>query len=111
MGACSIHSVMKRVKANVVPVSIYEPALDAPEFFGSKVTHDLEAFKAGCDMIVANRWSDEFADVADKVYTRDLFKRDLGRVACNRLGLTYIEVTLAEDGGVGKRRYTPPRLS
>lgn len=51
-------------------------ALDAPEFFGSKVTHDLEAFKAGCDMIVANRWSDEFADVADKVYTRDLFKLD-----------------------------------
>ena len=44
--------------------------------FGSEVTHDLEAFKAGCDVIVANRWSDELADVADKVYTRDLFKRD-----------------------------------
>lgn len=54
----------------------YEPALNAPEFFGSEVTHDLEAFKAGCDVIVANRWSDELADVADKVYTRDLFKRD-----------------------------------
>lgn len=53
---------MKRAKANVVSVAICEPALDAPEFFGSKVTHDLEAFKAGCDMIVANRWSDEFAD-------------------------------------------------
>ena len=44
--------------------------------FGSEVTHNLEAFKAGCDVIVANHWSDEFADVADKVYTRDLFKRD-----------------------------------
>ena len=52
--------------------------LDAPEFFGSEVTHDLEAFKAGCDMIVANRWSDELADVADKVYTRNLFKAGLG---------------------------------
>lgn len=52
------------------------PTLDAPEFFGSEVTHDLEAFKAGCDVIVANRWSDELVDVADKVYTRDLFKRD-----------------------------------
>lgn len=67
---------MKRAKANLVSVAICEPALDAPEFFGSKVTHDLEAFKAGCDMIVANRWSDEFADVADKVYTRDQFKLD-----------------------------------
>ena len=38
-----------------VPVVVYEPTLDAPEFFGSKVTHDLEAFKAGCDVIVANR--------------------------------------------------------
>lgn len=55
MGACSIHGVMKRVKANVVPVSIYEPALDAPEFFGSKVPHDLEAFKAGRYVIAANR--------------------------------------------------------
>ncbi len=55
---------------------VYEPMLDAPEFFGSEVPHDLKAFKAGSDMIVANRWSDELADVADKVYTRDLFKRD-----------------------------------
>ena len=53
---------------------VYEPTLEAPEFFGSEVTHDLEAFKAGCDVIVANRWSDELADVADKVYTRDLYR-------------------------------------
>lgn len=53
-----------------------EPTLDAPEFFGSVVTHDLAAFKSRCDVIVANRWSDDLSDVADKVYTRDLLKRD-----------------------------------
>lgn len=46
---------MKHVKAKGVPEVVYEPTLDAPEFFGSEVTHDLEAFKAGCDVIVANR--------------------------------------------------------
>lgn len=74
--ASSIQGGMKRVKAKGVPVVVYEPTLDAQEFFGSEVTHDLEAFKAGCDVVVANRWSDKLADVADKVYTRDLFKRD-----------------------------------
>lgn len=73
--ASSIQGVMKCVKAKGVPVVVYEPMLDALEFFGSEVTHDLKAFKARCDAIVANRWSDELADVADKVYTRDLFKR------------------------------------
>ena len=67
---------MKRVKSKGVPVVVYEPTLDAPEFIGSEATHDLEALQTGCDVIVANRWSDELADVADKVCTRDLFKRD-----------------------------------
>lgn len=67
---------MKRVKAEGVPVVVYEPMLDSPEFFGSLVTYDLGDFKAGFDVIVANRWSDELADVTDKVYTRDLLKRD-----------------------------------
>ena len=67
---------MKRVKARGVPVLVYEPTLSDPEFFGSEVTHDLDSFKSRCDIIVANRWSPELADVAGKVYTRDLFRRD-----------------------------------
>lgn len=52
------------------------PTLDAPDFFGSEVTHDLEVFKACCGVIVANHWSDDLVDVEDKVYTRGLLKRD-----------------------------------
>lgn len=73
--ASSIQGIMKRVKAKGIPVVVYEPTPSAPDFFGLEVARDLEAFKARCGAIVTNRWSDDLADVADKVYTRYLFKR------------------------------------
>lgn len=74
--ASAIQGVMKRIKAKGIPVVVYEPTLDADDFFRSPVVKDLRAFKNMCDVIVTNRWSDELADVKDKVYTRDLFDRD-----------------------------------
>lgn len=68
--------VMKRVKSKGVPIVVYELTLDAPEFFGSEVTHDFEAFKGRCELIIAYRWIDELVGMADKVYTRDSFRRD-----------------------------------
>ncbi|MBF9709178.1 nucleotide sugar dehydrogenase [Bifidobacterium dentium] len=72
----AIQGVMKRLKGEGLAVVIYEPTLGKSDFYGSEVTYDLTEFKQQVDIIVANRWNDDLADVASKVFTRDLFKRD-----------------------------------
>ena len=72
----AIQGVMKRIKSRGIEVVVYEPTLDAPDFFGSKVMHDLDAFKREADVIISNRWNDDLKDVAGQIYTRDLFRRD-----------------------------------
>ena len=74
--ASAMQGVMKRIKAKGIKVVVYEPVLEQSEFFGSAVINDLSAFKHLCDVVLANRMTDELRDIEEKVYTRDLFGSD-----------------------------------
>jgi UDPglucose 6-dehydrogenase len=72
----AVQGIMKRVKAKGIEMVVYEPSLAADDFYRSRVVRDLAAFKAECDLIIANRRTPELDDVADKVFTRDLYGKD-----------------------------------
>jgi len=69
----AVQGVMKRIRAKGIPIVVFEPMLSDNTFFGSEVVRDIEAFKQASDVIVANRLSEDLADVSDKVFSRDIF--------------------------------------